>query len=170
MTITDAQPHRRYGSGYGVSFWRGNTASNEKDADRVVVATGAPGMPYPEMHFSLPAERHEFENLERMLEKAFAAGDANARQEIRSALGVPQLLITQQHGGRAVRQGKIEKMRDEVCRRVAAILGDDVICNRCGATLKTMNGACTADLLDPCPGFRRVDEVQVPIERDVFQL
>lgn len=54
--------------------------------------------------------------------------------------------------------------------RVVAVLGDEVICNRCGATFKTMNEACTADLLDPCPGFRRVDEVQVPIEREVLRL
>lgn len=69
-----------------------------------------------------------------------------------------------------MKRAKIEKMRDEVCRRVTAILGDEVICDRCGATIKTMNNACTADLLDPCPGFQRVDEVQVPIEREVFRL
>lgn len=57
-----------------------------------------------------------------------------------------------------------------VHERVTAALGDETICSRCGATFKTMNTACTADLLDPCPGFLRVDEVQVPIERVVFRL
>lgn len=58
--------------------------------------------------------------------------------------------------------------RAEVHERVSAVLGDSVICSRCGATFKTMNDACTADLLDPCPGFLRIDEVQKPIEREVF--
>lgn len=63
-----------------------------------------------------------------------------------------------------------EKKRSIVRERVAAALGDAVICERCGATYQTMNDACTADLLDPCPGFLRIDEVQVPIEREVFRL
>lgn len=63
---------------------------------------------------------------------------------------------------------KFEKKRDAVLERVTAALGDDTICDRCGATFKTMNTACTADILDPCPGFQKVDEVQVPIEREVF--
>jgi hypothetical protein len=65
---------------------------------------------------------------------------------------------------------KTSEKRKLVCERVTAALGDEVICNRCSATLKTMNVACTADLLDPCPGFLRVDAVQVPIEREVFRL
>lgn len=62
----------------------------------------------------------------------------------------------------------VEQKRALVSQRVAAILGDETICNRCSATFKTMNTACTADLLDPCPGFQKVDAVQVPIEREVF--
>lgn len=54
--------------------------------------------------------------------------------------------------------------------RVAVALGDETICDRCGATFKTMNDTCTADLLEPCPGFLRIDEVQVPIDREVFRL
>ena len=87
--ITEQKPHRRYGNGYGIAFWSGNGASNEESANRAVVYTGAPGMPYPEMQFSLPDEQRRMEDLERMLQKAFAAGDAHARKEIRDALGVP---------------------------------------------------------------------------------
>lgn len=65
---------------------------------------------------------------------------------------------------------KTNDKRKLVRERVAAILGDQTICAVCGATYKTMNEACTAELLDPCPGFRRIDEVQVPIEREVFRL
>lgn len=64
----------------------------------------------------------------------------------------------------------IREKRKLVAGRVLVVLGEEVICNQCGATAKTMNEACTADLLDPCPGLRRWDEVQVPIEREVFQL
>lgn len=63
-----------------------------------------------------------------------------------------------------------EQKRRLVHERVTAALGDEIICDQCRATFKTMNTACTADLLDPCPGFRRVDAVQVPIEREVFRL
>jgi hypothetical protein len=65
---------------------------------------------------------------------------------------------------------KTEEKRKLVRERVSAALGDEVICDRCGATYKTMNTACTAEILDPCPGFLRVDSVQVPIEREVFRL
>lgn len=65
---------------------------------------------------------------------------------------------------------KTSEKRKLVHDRVVAALGDEMICNRCGATFKTMNTACTADLLDPCPGFLRVDAVQVTIEREVFRL
>lgn len=69
-----------------------------------------------------------------------------------------------------MRRGKYDEQRKVVAERVGAVLGDSVICARCGATYKTMNEACTADILDPCPGFVRIDEVQVPIEREVFKL
>lgn len=65
---------------------------------------------------------------------------------------------------------KIKEARKLIHDRVAATLGDSQICERCGATFKTMNDACTADLLDPCPGFLAVDKVQVPIEREVLKL
>jgi hypothetical protein len=65
---------------------------------------------------------------------------------------------------------KTSEKRKIVNDRVAAALGDEIICERCGATFKTMNDACSADLLDPCPGFLRIDAVQVPIEHEVFRL
>src|SRR5690349_13436730 len=86
ILITKEKPHRRYGNGYGVAFWRDNSASNEEGANRAVVYTGAPGMPYPEMSFLLPEQRRQMEDLERMLAKAFAAGDASAREDIRKCL------------------------------------------------------------------------------------
>jgi len=69
-----------------------------------------------------------------------------------------------------MRRGEYERQRTIVADRVGAILGESVICDRCGATYKTMNDVCSADLLDPCQGFVRIDEVQVPIEREVFNL
>jgi hypothetical protein len=69
-----------------------------------------------------------------------------------------------------MRRGKYDQQRTEVANRVGMILGDEVICARCGATYKTMNDVCSADILDPCPGFKRIDEIQVPIEREVFKL
>jgi ribosomal protein L40E len=60
--------------------------------------------------------------------------------------------------------------RAAVRDRVAAALGDETICHRCGANYRTYALKCTADLGERCPGFNRVDEVQVPIERDVFGL
>jgi hypothetical protein len=69
-----------------------------------------------------------------------------------------------------MRRGKYDVERNVVAGRVATILGDEVICARCGATYKTMNNVCSADILDPCPGFKRIDEVQMPIEREVFKL
>lgn len=69
---------------------------------------------------------------------------------------------------RNARQAALADKRARVHERVAAALGDGPICERCGATFKTMNEACTAELLDPCPGFRTIDAVQVPIERKIF--
>lgn len=88
--ISELKPHSRHGNGYGVTFWCGGSASNEEGATSATVYTGVPGMPWPEVYFKLPDERLQMENLERMLQKAFAAGDAHARQEIRDALGVPR--------------------------------------------------------------------------------
>lgn len=86
--ISNDKPHHRHGHGYGVSFWRDGAASNEESATSAIVYTGSPGMPYPEFHFDLPGQKFEMEKLERALMKAFKAGDAQARQEIRNALGV----------------------------------------------------------------------------------
>ncbi len=58
--------------------------------------------------------------------------------------------------------------RKMVSARVEKVLGDEIICSRCGATYKTYNDACSADLLDQCQGFNRIDEVQMPIEAEVF--
>ena len=88
--ITNEKPHHRYGKGYNVSFWRDGAASNEESATHAIVYTGAPGMPYPDVKFSLihADERRQMEDLEIMLQNSFAAGDAHARQEIRKVLGI----------------------------------------------------------------------------------
>ena len=39
-----------------------------------------------------------------------------------------------------------------------AVLGDQVICDRCGATMATYADACTAALDDPCPGFLTIED------------
>lgn len=90
MSISQDKPHRRHANGYGVSFWKGNTASNEEEADRAVVYCGAPGTPYPEFVFSLPSQRHEMETLERAFIKVFVSGAYSAKAEIRNVLGVPE--------------------------------------------------------------------------------
>ena len=42
--------------------------------------------------------------------------------------------------------------------RVEAALGDGrEICPRCHATLWTYADACSAELTDPCPGFRAIE-------------
>lgn len=57
------------------------------------------------------------------------------------------------------------RKREEIQRRqlwaaVEAELGDAVICQRCGATLKGYADSCVALLDEACEGFRRVDEVR----------
>jgi hypothetical protein len=88
MTITNDKPHRRHGNGYGVAFWKGNVASNEEEADRAVIYSGAPGMPYPEFNFELPAQLHEMTKMEAALQKAFASGVYAGKAEVRKVLGV----------------------------------------------------------------------------------
>jgi predicted amidophosphoribosyltransferase len=65
-------------------------------------------------------------------------------------------------------EAEVEKKRAIVRCRVALTLGEETICSDCGATYETYEDRCTADLAVACPGFNRVDEVQVPIEIEVF--
>jgi hypothetical protein len=55
-----------------------------------------------------------------------------------------------------------------ISERVEAALGSEVICSRCCATVATFSNVCTAEILDPCPGFLRIDEVRKPIEAEVL--
>lgn len=82
-------PHHERENGYGIAFWKDNTAANRDTANRAVVYTGPPGMPYPEFTFSLPNQRHDMEKLISALQKAFAAGIYAGKEEVRRALGVP---------------------------------------------------------------------------------
>lgn len=43
---------------------------------------------------------------------------------------------------------------------VEALLGEQVICNRCGCKLQGYTSQCTADLSDACPGFSRIEEAR----------
>lgn len=49
-------------------------------------------------------------------------------------------------------------MADYYTKPAEAILGDSVICVRCGATMATYADKCSADLDDACPGFVRIEE------------
>lgn len=43
---------------------------------------------------------------------------------------------------------------------VEDMLGDDVICTDCGATLKTYAESCVADLSETCPGFEHIEDAK----------
>ena len=90
MMITADRPHRITGTGYGVAFWNGNTASNEAEATRAVVYVGHPGMPYPEFKFDLPAQRVEMEQLTRAFMKIFESGVYAGKKEVRDVLGITE--------------------------------------------------------------------------------
>lgn len=86
--FSDEKPHRRHTEYSGVAFWKGNSAANEDDADRAVVYTGPPGMPYPQFEFKWPEQRHEVDKIEAALYKAFERGRWSAKKEIRDVLGI----------------------------------------------------------------------------------
>lgn len=65
-----------------------------------------------------------------------------------------------------MRRAEVERRRKMVQERVSAILANEIICPRCGATYWTMNKKCSAPLEERCPGFLRWDEVQKPIEKE----
>lgn len=44
-------------------------------------------------------------------------------------------------------------------------LGKGVICDQCGATLDTFAEDCDAELDDPCPGFKAIEEVKAEFYR-----
>lgn len=46
-------------------------------------------------------------------------------------------------------------------------LGDSVICETCGATLRTYADACTAGLSDVCPGFLAVERAKAEFAASV---
>lgn len=58
----------------------------------------------------------------------------------------------------------------QVGEAVEAALGSETICERCGATVATFSQQCSADLLDQCPGFLRIEEVRAPIAKRVYGL
>lgn len=59
-------------------------------------------------------------------------------------------------GGDAMKRSeRLEKEYVYLCESLRGI-----ICERCGATFQTMNEVCSADLLDPCPGFMAIEEAK----------
>lgn len=54
----------------------------------------------------------------------------------------------------------MDSKRREWAYTEAQIGTDKVICNRCGATLRTFADQCDAELDDPCPGFKAIDDVK----------
>lgn len=59
------------------------------------------------------------------------------------------------------RRAKEYARQTEIIRRVEVELGDEVICNQCGATFLTYNSdTCNAELHERCPGFNRYEEVR----------
>jgi ribosomal protein L40E len=61
------------------------------------------------------------------------------------------------------------KQREQVVAGVEAALGNKVICNRCGATLETYGDKCSADLAEACEGFRAIEEVRMPLVRQIYR-
>lgn len=58
------------------------------------------------------------------------------------------------------KRNRAEIQRQQLWAAVEAELGEAVICQRCGTTLKGFADSCVAALDDACEGFRRVDEVR----------
>jgi hypothetical protein len=44
-------------------------------------------------------------------------------------------------------------------------LGDEIICERCGACLDDYAGRCTAELSDACPGFMTIEDAKEEFSR-----
>ena len=66
--------------------------------------------------------------------------------------------------------GGAEQVKDsqrllEEQKAVENALGDSIICNRCGATLKTYATVCSAELSDPCPGFMSIERAREDFAR-----
>lgn len=53
------------------------------------------------------------------------------------------------------RSERLEKEYAHLCETLRG-----AICERCGAMFQTMNEVCSADLLDPCPGFMAIEEAK----------
>lgn len=59
---------------------------------------------------------------------------------------------------------KSQRLKDQGAYVEQQLVG--TICDRCGATLKTFSNACTAELSEDCPGFRRIYEAKIQFNLD----
>lgn len=57
--------------------------------------------------------------------------------------------------------------QNKIAAAVAAELGDERICDQCGATYDTYADDCSAPMDVRCPGFNRYDEVRMKYERAI---
>ena len=85
MPITKETPHRVDIHGCQLIYWQQGGACSVDEADRCVVS--GPGN-YPQIEFEYPAGKRNIEKIVALLGHAYAAGDHNARLDIRKALGV----------------------------------------------------------------------------------
>lgn len=57
------------------------------------------------------------------------------------------------------------ELREQLPQRIAEILGRRAICRRCGATYKTYEDVCEADLGEQCPGAKAEAEAREQAKR-----
>lgn len=84
--ISDDNPHRIYGEGYAIAFWRGNSASGQNDADRADVSKQVHTY-HVLASFKLPEQKDKLQHLRWLLDHVFEVGRQNAKAEIRKVLG-----------------------------------------------------------------------------------
>jgi hypothetical protein len=87
MAIASSLSHREYFPSYCLVFWKGNTASNNRDADRTDIEVFAGAFGPAKLSFTRD-EGSRLETTRRMLDLAFAAGESASKKQIRDLIGV----------------------------------------------------------------------------------
>ena len=57
------------------------------------------------------------------------------------------------------------KVNEQTRKAVEKLLGNQVICSRCGATLHAYYSRCDAPLDERCPGFEAVERAILKVQR-----
>ncbi len=87
--LSETFKHRRRELTHEVSFWNGNSASDEAGATHAAVAVK--GRVYcRQLSFKWPEEKASVDALETMLRRAAEHGREAAKREIRDVLGIKQ--------------------------------------------------------------------------------